>query len=122
MLMRSAILSFVMLVSMTSSLFAGSTSDSCPTTEIVSTVLRKHFPDVRLTHIQGRDAQRFVDAFNSGTASAWPADEVVIARNPHTPDRARIGFFQSGCLLAIVPHSLWAVDSLQRSLKTEQDI
>jgi hypothetical protein len=120
--MRHAILSLAMLLSMMSSLSAGPISDNCPTTEIVSAVLKKHFPDVRLTHIQGRDAQRFVSAFNSESASAWPADEVVIARNPHTPDRARIGFFKEGCLLALVPQSLWAVDSLQRSLKTEQDI
>src|SRR5262245_50310238 len=119
--MRYLILSLTMLSAMTSSLSAGP-SNSCPTAEIVSTVLKKHFPDVRLTHIEGRDAQRFVNAFNSGSASGWPADEVVIARNPNTPDRARIGFFKEGCLLALVPHNLWAVDSLQRSLKTDQDI
>jgi hypothetical protein len=120
--MRYAILSLVMLMSMSSSLSAEPIRTGCPTAEIVSTVLKKHFRDVRLTRIQGHDAQRFVNAFNSGSASGWPADEVVIARNPNTPDRARIGFFKEGCLLALVPHNLWAVDSLQRSLKTEQDI
>jgi hypothetical protein len=95
----------------------------CPSTEIVSTVLQRHFPGIKLTYINGADARRFVDAFNSSSASEfWPADEVLIARNPKTPDRARIGFFKDGCLLALVARSLWSVDSLQRSLNVDQDI
>jgi hypothetical protein len=108
---------------MTSAAFATQPTASCPSPEIVSVVLQRHFPDIKLTHIEGVDARRFVDAFNSGSAStSWPADEVLIARNPQTPDKARIGFFKDGCLLALVPRSLWTVDSLQRLLKTEQDI
>jgi hypothetical protein len=96
---------------------------NCPRAGTVIAVLQKQFPDIKLTHIQGTDARRFVDAFNSGSASTyWPADEVIIARNPKTPDRARIGLFKDGCLLALVPRSLWVVDSLERSLKTAQDI
>jgi hypothetical protein len=64
-----------------------------------------------------------VDAYNSQSGSTrWPADEVVIARNPDTPERARIGFFKNGCLLALVARSLWTVDSLQRSIMSEQEI
>jgi hypothetical protein len=96
---------------------------NCPSTDIVSAVLQRHYPDIHLTHIEGADARRFVDAFNSGSASdSWPADEVLIARNPRTPEKARIGFFKDGCLLALVPRSLWTIDSLQRSLKNDQDI
>jgi hypothetical protein len=123
--MRLASLSAVAILSMATAAFAThpSVESSCPSLETVSTVLQRHFPDVKLTHIEGADARRFVDAFNSGSAStSWPADEVLIARNPQTPERARIGFFKDGCLLALVPRSLWTVDSLQRLLKTEQDI
>lgn len=123
--MRHAILSTAALLLMgTAAVAADSASDpNCPSTEAVSAVLQKHFPDIKLTHIDGADAQRFVDAFNSGSASeVWPADEVLIARNPKTPQRARIGFFKNGCLLALVARSLWTVDSLQRSIKIDQDI
>jgi hypothetical protein len=123
--MRMASLSAVAILSMASAAFATqpSVESKCSSVEIVSTVLHRHFPDIKLTHIEGDAAQRFVDAFNSGSASThWPADEVLIARNPKTPERARIGFFKDGCLLALVPRSLWTVDSLQRLLKTEQDI
>jgi hypothetical protein len=96
---------------------------SCPNTEIVSAVLKRHYPDIHLTRIEGSEARRFIDAFNSGSASeAWLADEVLIARNPKTPEKARIGFFKDGCLLALVPRSLWTVDSLQRSIKNDQEI
>jgi hypothetical protein len=123
--MRLASLSAVVFLSMTSAAFAGepAAGSGCPSLEIVSAVLQRHFPDIKLTHINGGDARRFVDAFNSGAASTnWPADEVLIARNPQTPDRARIGLFKDGCLLALVPRSSWDVDGLQRSLTTEQDI
>ena len=96
---------------------------NCPSTKVVGAVLKRHYPDINLTHIEGPEARRFVEAFNSGSASeAWPADEVLIARNPKTPEKARIGFFKDGCLLALVPRSLWTVDSLQRSIKSDQEI
>ena len=123
--MRLASLIPVAILSMGSAAVATEPApdSECPTVEIVSTVLHRHFPDTKLTHMEGSDARRFVDAFNSSSASTnWPADEVVIARNPQTSDRAKIGFFKDGCLLAIVARSSWAVDSLERMLKTEQDI
>ena len=122
--MRQALSSIVAILSMASAAFATEpVAENCSTPKIVSAVLQRHFPSVKLTHIEGADARRFVDAFNSGSASShWPADEVLIARNPQTPERARIGFFKDGCLLALVPRSLWTVDSLQRSLKTDQNI
>ena len=123
--MRKAISSAVALLFLACTAMAAepAADPNCPSTEIVSAVLKRHYPDIHLTHIQGIDARRFVDAFNSGSASAaWPADEVLIARNPKTPEKARIGFFKDGCLLALVPRSLWAVDSLQRSIKNDQEI
>jgi hypothetical protein len=123
--MRQAILSTAALLLMASAAVAAepAADATCPSTEIVSAVLQRHFPDIKLTHIHGANARSFVDAFNSGSASeSWPADEVLIARNPKTPDRARIGFFKNGCLLALVARSLWTLDSLQRSLNIEQDI
>src|SRR5215207_5516011 len=123
--MRDAISNAADLFLMASAAIAGepAAEPNCPSTEVVSTVLKRHYPDIHLTHIDGSDARRFVDAFNSGSASeAWPADEVLIARNPKTPEKARIGFFKDGCLLALVPGSLWTVDSLQRSIKNDQDI
>jgi hypothetical protein len=123
--MRQAISIAAALLVMASATVAAETAadPNCPSTQIVSAVLQKHFPDIRLTHIDGADALRFVDAFNSSSASeSWSADEVLIARDPKTPERARIGFFKDGCLLALVPRSLWTVDSLQRSLNNDQDI
>jgi hypothetical protein len=123
--MRQAISSAAALLLIASAAVAAEpvADPNCPTTGNVSAVLQRHFPDIKLTHIEGADARRFVDAFNSSSASeSWPADEVLIARNPKTPERARIGFFKDGCLLALVPRSLWTVDSLQRSLKNDQDI
>ena len=123
--MREAISSAAALLLMATTAFATepAADPKCPTTEVVGAVLKRHYPDIHLTHIEGPDARRFVDAFNSGSASeAWPADEVLIARNPKTPEKARIGFFKDGCLLALVPGSLWTVDSLQRSIKSDQDI
>jgi hypothetical protein len=122
--MRQAISSAAALLLMASAALAELPADpNCPSPENVIAVLQKQFPEVKLTHIEGLDARRFVDAFNTGSASTtWPADEVLIARNPKTPDRARIGFFKNGCLLALVPRSLWALESLQRSLKAGQDI
>ena len=123
--MRQAMSSAVALLFWTSAAVAAepAADPSCPSTEIVSAVLKRHYPDIHLTHIEGSDARRFVDAFNSGSASeAWSADEVLIARNPKTPEKARIGFFKDGCLLALVPRSLWTVDSLQRSITHDQDI
>jgi hypothetical protein len=123
--MRPAISSAAVLLLMASAAVATehATGPKCPSTEIVSAVLQRHFPDIKLTYINGADARRFVDAFNSGSASeAWQADEVLIARNPRTPQRARIGFFKDGCLLALVPSSQWTVDALQRSLSNSQDV
>jgi hypothetical protein len=123
--MRQAISSAAALLLMASTAMAAESAadPNCPSTEIVSAILKRHYPDIHLTHIEGSDARRFVDAFNSGSASeAWPADEVLIARNPKTPEKARIGFFKEGCLLALVPRSLWTVDSLQRSIKSDQEI
>jgi hypothetical protein len=123
--MRHAISSAAALLLMTSAAVADdpAADADCPSTEIVSAVLQKQFPDIKLTHIDGAEARRFVDAFNSGSASqTWPADEVLIARNPKTPDRGRIGFFKNGCLLALVARSLWTIESLQRSIKIDQDI
>ena len=123
--MRLASLITVAILSMGSTAFATepAADSKCPTVETVSSVLHRHFPDTKLTHFEGSEARRFIDAFNSGSASAnWPADEVIIARSPQTSDRARIGLFKNGCLLAIVARSLWSVDSLERLLKTEQDI
>ena len=121
--MRHTISSAAFLLMASAALAEPTVDPNCPSPQNVSTVLQRHFPGVKLTHIQGAEAQRFVDAFNSGSASSyWPADEVLIARNPKTPDRARIGFFKAGCLLALVPRSLWIVDSLQRSIKNDQDI
>jgi hypothetical protein len=123
--MRHAISSAAALLLMTSAAVADdpAADADCPSTEIVSAVLQQQFPDIKLTHIDGAEARRFVDAFNSGSASqTWPADEVLIARNPKTPDRARIGFFKNGCLLALVARSLWTIESLQRSIKIDQDI
>jgi hypothetical protein len=123
--MRQAISSAAALLLLASTAIAAepAADPNCPSTEIVSAVLKRHYPDIHLTHIEGPDARRFVDAFNSGSASeAWPADEVLIARNPKTPEKARIGFFKDGCLLALVPGSLWTVDSLQRSIKNDQEI
>ena len=121
--MRYTISSAAILL-MVSAAVAGPAADpNCPSPQNVSDVLQRHFPEVKLTHIQGADALRFVDAFNSSSAASyWPADEVLIARNPKTPERARIGFFKAGCLLALVPRSLWIVDSLERSIKIEQNI
>ena len=123
--MRHVISSIVALLLMASATVAAepAADPNCPSTEIVSAVLKRHFPDIQFTHIEGASARRFVDAFNSDSAAkAWPADEVLIARNPKTPERARIGFFKNGCLLALVPRSLWSVESLQRSIKNDQDI
>ena len=123
--MRQTISSATALLLMASAALAAElpADPNCPSPENVIAVLQKQFPEVKLTHIEGLDARRFVDAFNTGSASTtWPADEVLIARNPKTPDRARIGFFKNGCLLALVPRSLWALESLQRSLKAGQDI
>jgi hypothetical protein len=123
--MRQAISSAAALLLMASAaLAAGLPADpNCPRAENVIAVLQKQFPEVKLTHIEGLDALRFVDAFNSGSASTpWAADEVLIARNPKTPDHARIGFFKKGCLLALVPRSLSVVDILERLLRAGQDI
>jgi hypothetical protein len=121
--MRNTISSVAFLLMASTAIAEPAADPNCPSPQIVGAVLQRHFPEVRLTHIQGAEALRFVDAFNSGSPSSyWPADEVLIARDPRTPDRARIGFFKSGCLLALVPRSLWIVDSLQRSIKIEQDI
>jgi hypothetical protein len=123
--MRLANLSAVAILSLTTATLAAEpgANSNCPSVEIVSVVLQKHFPKIKLTHIKGGDARRFVDAFNSDSAPTnWPADEVLIARNPQIPDRARIGFFKDGCLLGLVSRSLWAVETLERSLKTEQNI
>ena len=123
--MRQAMSSAAALLFLASAAVAAepAADPNCPSTEIVSAVLKRHYPDIHLTHIAGSDARRFIDAFNSGSASeAWPADEVLIARNPKTPEKARIGFFKDGCLLALVPRSLWTVDSLQRSIKNDQEI
>jgi hypothetical protein len=113
-----------LLLVASSELAAEPASDpSCPRPENVIAVLQKHFPGTKLTRIEGAHARRFVDAYNSQSGSTrWPADEVVIARNPDTPERARIGFFKNGCLLALVARSLWTVDSLQRSIMSEQEI
>ena len=123
--MRRAISSAVALFLMASAAVAAepSADPNCPSTEIVSAVLERHFPDLKISHFEGIEARRFVDAFNSSSASeSWPADEVLIVRNPKTPERARIGFFRDGCLLALVSRSLWTIDSLQRSIKYDQDI
>jgi hypothetical protein len=123
--MRHAISSAAALLLMASAAVADdpAADPNCPSTEIVSAVLQRQFPEIKLTYIDGADARRFVDAFNSGSAAeSWPADEVLIARNPKTPDLARIGFFKNGCLLGLVARSLWTVDSLQRSIKDDQDI
>jgi hypothetical protein len=123
--MRLASLSAVAIIATASATFAAepAANPNCPSVEIVSGVLQKNFPAIKLTHIKGSHARRFVDALNNDSAAtAWPADEVLIARNPKTPDRARIGLFKDGCLLALVPRSLWALESLERSLLTEQSI
>ena len=123
--MRRAISNVAALLLIASAaLAAGPAADpGCPRPDNVTAVLKRLFPDVEVTHIEGADARRFVEAFNSSSSSEyWPADEVLIARNPQTPERARIGFFKGGCLLALVPRSLWAVNSLQRALRPGQDI
>jgi hypothetical protein len=104
--------------------FAGTAERSdCPSVEVVRAVLEKHFPGTELKHFRGSNARRFIDAYNSIPASShWPADEVLIARNPNTPERARIGFFKEGCLLALVARSTWTVDSLERFLVPEQEV
>lgn len=100
------------------------TGDSaCPRPENVIAVLTKLYPGTTLSRIEGADAKRFAIAFNNGTAATqWPADEILIARNPRTPERAKVGFFKDGCLLAIVSRSQWSVDTLQRLLKSDQDV
>jgi hypothetical protein len=121
--MRQAILSAAALLLLTSNVLAleRAVDPNCPSPQTVMAVLQKQFPKIKLTHMAGIDARRFVDAFNSSSAStSWPADEVLIARNPQTPGRARIGFFKDGCLLALVPHSPWDIDNLQRT--SGQDI
>jgi len=121
--MRLASLTVIGLLLTTPAAFGGTTEPSdCPSVGIVSAVLEKHFPGIKLRHFKGDDARRFVDAYNNGLASShWPADEVLIARSPSTPDRARIGFFKAGCLLVLVARNRWTVDSLERSLIWEQD-
>lgn len=97
-------------------------SEACPRPENVMAVLQRIYPGIEMNRIRGDEARRFAFAFSDGTpGSRWPADEVVIARNIKA-DRARISFFKEGCLLAIVSRTLWSVDSLQRSLKTAQEI
>lgn len=122
--MRLAGLTLVGLLLTAQSAFGGTGERSdCPNVEIVRAVLEKHFPGTELKHIRGYNARRFIDAYNSAPASShWPADEVLIARNPSVPEQARIGFFKDGCLLALVARSTWTVDSLERSLVPEQDI
>jgi hypothetical protein len=96
---------------------------ACPRTENVIAVLTKLYPGTIMSRIEGADAKRFAIAFDNGTAATqWPADEILIARNPRTPDRAKIGFFKDGCLLAIVSRNQWSVDTLQRLLKSDQDV
>jgi hypothetical protein len=121
--MHLASLIFVSLLLMTRMALAETADQSgCPNVQIVSDALEKHFPEIKLTHYKGVNARRFVDAYNTDLASSyWPADEVLIARNPLSPNTARIGFFKQGCLLALVARSLWFVDSLQRSLPSEQE-
>ena len=121
--MRLASFGIVALLLMTEAAFGGTADQSeCPNVAIVKAVLQKHFPGIELRFFKGDHARRFVDAYNSSLASSqWPATEVLIARNPQTPDRARIGFFKDGCLLALVARSRWIVDSLERSLVSEQD-
>jgi hypothetical protein len=109
---------------LTTGLAFGSTAvrPECPRVGIVRAVLEKHFPGIRLKHFRGDHARRFVEAYNSNlTSTHWPADEVLIAHDSRTPDRARIGFFREGCLLALVARSKWIVDALERSLAFEQD-
>ena len=96
---------------------------ACPRPENVIAVLTKLYPGTTLSRIEGLDAKRFAIAFDNGTAATqWPADEILIARNPRTPDRAKVSFFKDGCLLAIVSRSQWSVDTLQRQLKSDQEI
>jgi hypothetical protein len=121
--MRHTISSAIFLLMASAAVAQPVADPNCPSAQNVSAVLQRHFPGVKLTHIEGAEAQRFVDAFNSSSVSSyWPADEVLIARDPKTPERARIGFFKEGCLLALVARNLWTVDSLQRSIKIDQDI
>jgi hypothetical protein len=123
--MRQAISSTIALLLITSTALGAEPvpDQSCPRPENVTAVLKKLFPGIRLTRIEGAEALRFVEAFNSDSSSTrWLADEVLIARNPQTPERARIGFFKGGCLLALVPRSLWAINTLQRSLEAGRDI
>jgi len=122
--MRLAALTLLGLLLTTQWASGGSAERSdCPSVEIVRAVLQKHFPGTELKHFSGNNARRFIDAYNSSPASSyWSADEVLIARNPNTPERARIGFFKGGCLLALVARSTWTVDILERSLVPEQEI
>ena len=122
--MRLASLTLIGLL-LTPQLALGGTADrsACPTVEIVRAVLEKHFPGIELKHFRGDNARRFIEAYNSTLASShWPADEVLIARNRSAPDRARVGFFREGCLLALVARSTWTIDGLERTLVPEQDI
>ena len=99
------------------------TEQACPRPENVIAVLTKLYPGTKLSRIEGLDAKRFAIAFDNGTAATqWPADEILIASNPRTPERAKVGFFKDGCLLAIVSRSQWSVDTLQRQLKSDQEI
>jgi hypothetical protein len=122
--MRLASLALIGLLLTPQMALAGTADSSeCPTVDIVRTVLEKHFPGIELKHFKGNNARRFVDAYNSTLASShWPADEVLIALNRSESDRARIGFFKKGCLLALVARSTWTVDSLERILVPEQEI
>jgi hypothetical protein len=122
--MRLASLALIAFLLSTQSASAASEERSeCPSVGIVRAVLEKNFPGIELKHFKGDNARRFVDAYNNSLGSSrWPADEVLIARNPSTSDRARIGFFKAGCLLALVARSKWAVDSLERLLVSEQDV
>jgi hypothetical protein len=122
--MRLAGLTLVGLLLTTQLAFGGTAERSdCPSVKIVRAALQKHFPGTELKHFSGNNARRFIDAYNSAPSSShWPADEVLIARNPHSPEQARIGFFKEGCLLALVARSTWTVDSIERSLVPEQQI
>jgi hypothetical protein len=123
-IMRLAGAALIGLLLTTQLAFGGTAESSdCPSVEIVRAVLKEQFPGTELKHFRGDNARRFINAYNNIPASShWPADEVLIARNPNTPERARIGFFKQGCLLALVARSTWTVDSLERSLVPEQDV
>lgn len=123
--MRYAISGAAMLIFLASNAFAAESTKGtvCPRPDNVASVLLKYYPDIKFTHITGADARRFMDSFASpripGNASA---DEVLIARNPSDLQKARVGLFKDGCLLGIISSDLWAVDKLQRSLASDQEI